>query len=131
MTISNDVLSEKLSSSTGFNGIWKAQSDQKNNSFEKILTDSIDKYQKDSKSGVYSIRPNLSSDTVSGMVKGFAEKNNISEAGKVTSKALSDEQNMIMTTANSSLYTRDVYSKLISQLQNQSWDYKNTHYTKI
>lgn len=131
MTISNDFLSGKLSSSTGFNGIWKAQSDQQNNSFEKILSDSIDKYQKDSKSGVYSIRPNLSSDTVSGMVKGFAEKNNISEPNKITSSVLSDEQNMIMTSGNSLLYTRDVYSKLISQLQNQSWNYKNTHYTKL
>lgn len=117
--------------SFGVNGIWKAQADQKNQVFKNLFNDFVQKSNTDSKSGFSLISPHLSHDTVSGMVEGFAKEHNISQSGEISSSVLTDEQKMILTEATSSLYTRDVYSKLVSQLQDQSRNYQLTHITKL
>ncbi len=65
------------------------------------------------------------------MIKGFAEEHKINPPGKVTGSALSDEQKMILTEGASSLYVRDVFSKLTSQFLNEAWDYQKNHITKL
>lgn len=117
MKLNSNILSGDAVTDSAVSGIWKVQSEQKSGAFEALMLQSMEQSKKVAQSGFYPIHPNLSADTVSRMVKGFADASNTVQKGKVVSAALSSEQNMILNESASSLYTREFFSRLTAQLQ--------------